>query len=244
MCVLAFAWQAHPRWRLVMIGNRDELHARPASALAAWDDVPHVIAGRDKEAGGTWLGVSTQGRIAAVTNLPNPQGRDPDAASRGTLVSDILAGTGQYADPSAAQLDHFSPFNLFTADEGGARLMTNRPEPEIRNLTPAIYGLSNSPFDAPWPKAERICDMLSDWMDDSDSDHQAMLDGLRADDSPQVEPGEAHRSPIFILNPIYGTRCSTICSVDADGNGLITERQYDEAGVETGETELSFRWDG
>src|SRR4249919_1335275 len=97
MCVLAFAWHAHPRWPLVVAGNRDELHARPTIPLARWDRPSHLLAGRDLQSGGTWLGVSEQGRFAVVTNLRGYGVPQPDCASRGALVADALS-EGRYAD--------------------------------------------------------------------------------------------------------------------------------------------------
>src|SRR5579864_7075567 len=111
MCVAAFAWQAHPRWLLVAIGNRDEFHERPAAPLARWGD-GGIVAGRDLLSGGTWLGVSEAGRFGLVTNLRGHGGPEPDRASRGALVTDLLVGHGHYADPATAPLQDFNPFNL------------------------------------------------------------------------------------------------------------------------------------
>src|SRR5574338_934087 len=116
MCVLAFAWRAHPRWLLVAAGNRDELHARHAQPLARWDQPDHLLAGRDTQSGGTWLGVSEQGRFAVVTNLRGYGAPEPDRPSRGVLVTDLRSRKGLYADPRDAELSDFNPFNLIVAD--------------------------------------------------------------------------------------------------------------------------------
>jgi uncharacterized protein with NRDE domain len=131
MCVAAFAWQAHPRWRLVAIGNRDEYHERPAAPLARWDGGAGIIAGRDLRSGGTWLGVSEAGRFALVTNRRGYGEAAPDRASRGALVTDLLQGHGRYGDPIVAPLGEFNPFNLILADSAEARFLSNRPD-EIR----------------------------------------------------------------------------------------------------------------
>lgn len=242
MCVLAFAWAADPRWQLVLIGNRDELHARAAAPLDRWSDRPQIIAGRDLEAGGTWLGISEERRFAVVTNVANPGGPQPGKASRGALIADLLSGDGAYANPAESDLDDFNPFNVIAVDAGKARLLTNRPSAARHGLDPGIYGLSNGAFDDSWPKTERIKALLGDWLDGSATDHGALLDALRADDAPQVEPGRARHSPIFIRNPVYGTRCSTIVVVDHRGHGSIVERRYDPDGETTGETRFDFRW--
>ncbi|MCA1749556.1 MAG: NRDE family protein [Parasphingopyxis sp.] len=242
MCVLAFAWGADPRRPLVLIGNRDERHDRPAEPLARWDETPHVIAGRDAEAGGTWLGVSEQGRMAVVTNLRNPAGPDPGKASRGQLVADLLTGGGRYADPAAPDLADFNPFNLIDVRAGCARILSNRPEPAIRPLAPGIHGMSNGPLDEPWPKVERIKAILAGWLETGDGNAAPLLDALRADAAPLAGPETVHLSPIFIINPVYGTRCSTVLIVEADGIGRIAERRYDERGQGTGETAIEFSW--
>lgn len=242
MCVLAFVLATHPRWRLVLIGHRDEYHARPAAPLARWDDRRGVIAGRDLESGGSWLGVSEQGRLAVVTNRHNPDGPAFDKASRGALVADALAGDGHYADPPVAAFDDFNPFNLIVASMTGAEFLTNRPQPARRPLDPGLYGLANAGLDEEWPKTLRIKELLSDWLDADSGDPRLLLDAMRADDAPQVPPARAIESPIFILNPLYGTRCSTAVLVDQDGKGVIVERRFDAAGAATGESEVRFDW--
>ena len=136
MCVVAFAWQIHPRFRLVLAGNRDEFHARPTAALADWPE-SGVIAGRDLQSGGTWLGADEDGRAAVITNLRGYGDPLPDRASRGALVTDLLTGSGTYADPHAAALDDFNPFNLLLADRDRLVFLTNRPESQRSARPPA-----------------------------------------------------------------------------------------------------------
>jgi uncharacterized protein with NRDE domain len=247
MCVLAFAWQAHPRWRLVMAGNRDELHARPAAPLARWAEAPHILAGRDLASGGTWLGVSEEGRFAVVTNLRGYGPPAPDRASRGALVTDVLAG----AEPEA--LDAFNPFNLIAADQAGARFLANRPGPVRAALAPGLYGLSNGALDAPWPKTLRLKQRLLDWIVAGADGPERLLDALAEDRlptaglapaAPSDAPREPALSPVFIRDPVYGTRCGTVVAIDMAGRGTIVERRYDAAGAPTGETALSFAWPG
>src|SRR5690242_20684083 len=104
MCVLAFAWRAHRRWRMVVAGNRDELHARPATPLARWSEPDHVLAGKDLKSGGTWLGVSEQGRFAVITNLRGFGGLQGDRTSRGALVSGLLTGDPRYTNLSNVEV--------------------------------------------------------------------------------------------------------------------------------------------
>ncbi len=248
MCVAAFAWQAHPRWRLVAIGNRDEYHARPAAALAAWDS--GIIAGRDLQSGGTWLGVGPAGRFALVTNRRGFGERAPDKASRGTLVGDLLTGTGAYADPQTAPLDDFNPFNLILADGRGAHFLSNRPETIRTTLVHGIYGLSNGALDEPWPKTLQLKAALLDWLNGPAEDFASLFAALADEDlaaiglhprEPSDIPREAPETPVFIRDGEYGTRCSTVVAVGHDGEGRIVERRFSAAGDCTGETALAFR---
>lgn len=252
MCVLAFAWRAHPKWQIVVAGNRDELHARPALPLARWNSPNHLLAGRDLKSGGTWLGVSDQGRFAVVTNLRGYGEADPGRVSRGELVTDLLAGEGRYSDLRDANLADFNPFNLIVADAERAHFLTNRPQ-EIRSLlAPGIYGLSNGALDEPWPKTMRLKELLLEWIVvGSAARPEVLLDSLREESLPTVGvrraaasdvPLEPTFSPIFIRSQVYGTRCSTVVAIDRRGRGIIVERLYTPTGDNSGETALSFSW--
>ncbi|MEO7688083.1 MAG: NRDE family protein [Sphingomonas sp.] len=251
MCVLAFAWQAHPRWRLLAAGNRDEYHARPAQSLERWELPTHLIAGRDLQSGGTWLGVSEQGRFAVVTNLRGFAPPDPNLASRGALVTNYLAGTGLYAHARTADLSAFNPVNLIIADQQGACFMTNRPDAARTTLASGLYGLSNGKLDEPWPKTMRLKSELLDWITGGATSPEMLFDGLREETLPDIGqdpaipsdvPQEPNHSPIFIRDPVYGTRCSTVVAIDMDGRGVILERCFSAEGAETGRTTLPFVW--
>lgn len=232
MCVVALAWAAHPKWRLVVAGNRDEYHARASAPLARWSDAPDLLAGRDLVSGGTWMGVSETGRFAVVTNIRNPEGPDPAKASRGALVSDWLA-TGEL--PEA--LDAFNPFNLIVADRNGVQYLANRPQ-EVRDpLLPGIHGLSNAIADEHWPRKERLNDALAGWLNGAAEQPAQLLESL----ADQILPDrDAH--PIFIDSPVYGTRCSTVIAIDHEGRGQIIERRFDADGSPTGENRKDFNW--
>lgn len=232
MCVAAIAWQAHPTFPLVAIGNRDEFHARPAAPLAPWDG-DAVIAGRDLQAGGTWLGVS-DGRFGLVTNLRVPGYPRPELASRGALVSDWL----RRRNPGAVEA--MNPFNLWLADCERLRFVSNHPAAEWVDLEPGIHGLSNGARGDRWFKTARLEEALEDWLD-GDFAVEALFAAL-ADPTPQSPDPEDAFSPVFIRNQAYGTRCSTVVLVDARGQGRIIERRFDAAGETTGETALDFGW--
>lgn len=232
MCVAAAAFRAHPRWRLVVIGNRDEFHERPTAPLARWDN--GVIAGRDLQAGGTWLGVTPAGRFALVTNLRVDGYPKPELASRGALVTDWLAG-----HVSAAP-ETMNPFNLFMADAENAWHLTNYPDVQRLPLAPGIHGLSNGPHDAPWAKTRALEAALGAWLAAGENDPAPLFTAL-ADRTELPGTGPEPRfSPVFIRNPVYGTRCSTVLLIAADGIARIIERRFDADGKPSGETAITF----
>jgi len=253
MCVAAVAWKAHPDWQLVAIGNRDEYHDRPAAPLARWQEPQGILAGQDLRSGGTWLGVSEEGRFALVTNLRGFGDPDLTLASRGSLMTGLLSSKGAYADARTANIRRFNPFNLIFADGDEAFFLSNRPEEVRSSLVPGVYGLSNSALDAPWPKTLQLKSALLDWLDCADTGAQDLLAQLRSE-SPADTGHEPHQRPElmdqasnsapFIRNPVYGTRCSTVIAIDARGSGIAIERSFTPGGDTDGETSMAFRWPG
>jgi uncharacterized protein with NRDE domain len=246
MCVAAIAFHAHPRWPLIAIGNRDEFHARPAAPLARWEDGGEIIAGRDLQSGGTWLGVTNR-RFVLITNRRGFGEPDPAKASRGELVTVLLAG----GDPADLDLNAFNAFNVVVADQRQARFLTNRPDPLRTALPHGIYGLSNGALDEPWPKTLYLKSAVTDWLADGNSDTAPLFAALACEDPGSiglpprdlsdiaVEPAE---TPPFIRSQHYGTRCSTVVTIDAKGRGRMGERRFDARGALTGETVLDFDW--
>ncbi|MGQ2928969.1 MAG: NRDE family protein [Sphingopyxis sp.] len=229
MCVVALAWQVHPDWPLILIGNRDEFHGRPAAPLAAWDDGSCIVAGRDLQAGGTWLGVhQPSGRAVVVTNVRGAM-PDPAKESRGALVTDMLRGDGRFADPEADDLPRFNAFNLFAVGGGEARLLTNRPVPLIMPLAPAVHALANEPVDQPCPRAERLRAALAAVVE-ARTDPASLLDTLMEEDDPAL----------FLRGDLYGTRASTLVLIAADGRVQMTERRYEAGGRPIGTTARNF----
>lgn len=232
MCVVSIAWAAHPKWRLVVAGNRDEYHARASAPLACWDDARHVIAGRDLVSHGSWMGVSENGRFAVVTNIRDPQGPDPTRLSRGALVSDWLISETAPGDPL-----EYNPFSLVLLGPDGLVSLANRPIAQRNKLPVGIHGLSNGIPGERWPRTDRLNDALCAWLDEG-SGNPALLMSALADGSVPDDDGY----PIFIANPVYGTRCSTVIAVDHSGKGVIVERSFNSAGVQSGEVAIRFEW--
>lgn len=245
MCVASIAWDTHPRWRLVVIGNRDEYHERPAAPLAPWPKEPGfgsgIIAGKDLRAGGTWLGVSEQGRFALVTNYRAPGYPQPGRPSRGGLVAGLLTGE------LPGRIAEMNPFNLVMADRDGLRFLTNYPEEVEMPLPRGIHGLSNGGFENPWPKTHQLNRALEDWLAGEARDFAPLFAALRAETPdaacalPEDGP-EPDYAPVFIRNPVYGTRCSTVVAIDREGDGTIVEHGFDAGGSAAGETAIAFRW--
>lgn len=246
MCLILLAWRSHPGYPLVLAANRDERHARPTVPARFWEDAPEVLAGRDLEAGGTWLGVTRSGRIAAVSNFREPQLAPAGAPSRGHLVSEYLRAD----EPAAAFLDRLDPpafrypaFNLLVGDGDGIFYFTNRGAgPE--SITPGLHGISNGLLDAPWPKVERGKARLAHALETPGGPDLEALFALLADrtvppDAKLPDTGvglETERllGPIFIVGDHYGTRSSSVIVLDDHGNLHFTERGFGPGGVPSG----------
>jgi uncharacterized protein with NRDE domain len=256
MCLITFAWDAHPRWRLLLLGNRDEAHARPTAPLARWADAPQVMAGRDLQASGTWMGVSGDGRAGVVTNV-----RDPAAnlkgASRGLLVADYLRAS-EPARRYAAMLQEsgacYRPYNLLLFDARTAIYLGNHPNRRLEQVRPGVHGVSNADFNAPWPKTRTLKARLTEWLRESDGNDFAPLFAALADDAewpdavlPDTGVGidlERRLSAAFIRGHRYGTRASTLIAIDRAGAGCIIERRFGPDGLALGETRLDFTDEG
>jgi uncharacterized protein with NRDE domain len=250
MCLIAFAWNVHPHWRLVLIGNRDEFHARPSAPLARWPDSP-IMAGRDLQAGGTWLGATAAGRLGVVTNVRNPQAATA-GLSRGLLVSDYLLGARDAVGQAQALLTRaasYRPFNLLLFDAQAALVLGNHPQPYVRVLGPGIHALSNADLDTPWPKTCAIRQGLQAWVDRADDDplplFAALADERVAADDKLPDTGiglerERWLSAAFVRGERYGTRASTLVAIAHDGAGMLIERSFGPGGRAGRETRLDF----
>ncbi|PPV08549.1 hypothetical protein XBLMG947_0101 [Xanthomonas bromi] len=251
MCLVALAWKAHPRWRLLMAGNRDEFHDRPTAALAHWAaPADNVLAGRDLRSGGSWVGLGQDGRAAVVTNVRDPLAT-ASGRSRGCLIADYLSGSlgaAGYAHDLVSAGHAFPPFNLLLCDADRCEHLSNHP-PLARQLEPGIHGMSNGPLDVPWPKTRALTDALHVWCAHDSNDLQPLWTALGnhaiAPDTslPQTGvdlPTERLLSAAFINGTGYGTRASTIVAVDYQGHGFIHERRFGPNGIFHGETRLEI----
>jgi uncharacterized protein with NRDE domain len=247
MCLLALAWKTHPDFPLILAGNRDERHARASAAAGLWSDAPQVLAGRDLEAGGTWLGATTDGRFAVVTNYR--EGLNPAKAprSRGALTADFLTGSAspQAYVASVRPLAHeYGAFSLVCGDGDSLWYFSNRGG-EPAAIAPGIHALSNHLLDTPWPKVQAAKTGLKSLLDGGGLTAEALFH-LLADRAPAQGPlpdtgigAELERrvSAAFVQDPVYGTRCSTLLLRDSRGAMRFAERRFDASG-ESIETRL------
>ncbi len=252
MCLLVVAWRSHPRYRLVVAGNRDEFHERPTAPLGWWSDAPDVLGGRDLRAGGTWLALARSGRFGLVTNFRDANGAPPEAPSRGQLVPDYLRG-----EPSAAGFlaalqpgsRAYAGFNLLLGDARALHYGCNVGDEGPRELPPGIYGLSNHRLDEPWPKLLRTRERFAAALGQADPGPSELFD-LLADDTPTAYESPPDRglppdleralSAPFVRHERYGTRCSTVVLVEHGGGSIVLERRFDATGAQTGATRLEF----
>ena len=256
MCLVAAAWRAHPRWRLALVANRDELHARPAADAGADPQAPDVYGGRDLVSGGGWLQVSARGRLAAVTNVRAGPAGAAEAAprSRGWLVRDFVRGGAPAAEFSAVlarAAGEYGRFNLLSCDGDALFAAGNHPAFTAQPVAPGLHAMSNGAFDAPWPKSVRATRALESWLDSPAAGvsgaglvdvieplFAALRDTTRAPDPDLPDTGvgldlERALSPPFVLDARYGTRCSSVVLMDADSI-VFAERRFDAHGTELG----------
>lgn len=248
MCLIVFAWRPGHAQPLIVAANRDEFYARPTLPLAQWPDAPHVYAGRDQEAGGTWLGVSADGRFAALTNIRDPH-QPPARKSRGELVARFLSGSlpiDEYLAEVNGRSIEYAGFNLLVGTrEEMWHYNANHTEPA--RLEAGVYGLSNAGLDTPWPKLLKAKAALSQALDDP---HPHVLLELLSDpltapfaELPDTGVGlatESLLSSVFIASPTYGTRASTALIVNADGTRWVVERSFGPEGGRLGEVEINL----
>lgn len=251
MCLAAIAFDLHPNYLAVVVANRDEFHARPAAPLALWHDQPSILAGRDLQAGGTWMGFEQRLRFGLVTNFRESR-RMPQAPTRGDLVPDFLVSSDpaeRYLSTLAHQADRYAGFNLLLHDGKQLWYASNRQADFARPLNRGIYALSNHLLDTPWPKLERLRQALTRWTSagsaDTDGLWQSLTDRERApaDQLPDTGVGaewESILSAPFVLTEGYGTRCSTVLLLDRAGNWSLEERRYGSSGHPDGRSQ----WQG
>lgn len=252
MCLILWAYRVHPDYELVMAANRDEYYARPTAPMGFWEDAPDLLAGRDLKEGGTWMGVSQNGRYAAVTNYRDPRSFRSNAPSRGFLVSNYLKGNvsaRDYLARLAPRAGDYNGFSLLVGDAEGLFFFSNRGGPP-QALSPGIYGLSNDLLNAPWPKVKWGRQTLADLLAEDSPDPDALLalleDRTRAADEELPDTGigialERALSPMFIETPDYGTCSSTVLLIEKGGKVFVAEKTHASSEVREFQLDWSYR---
>ncbi len=251
MCLAVLALHELPHLPVLIAANRDEYHARPTAPAAPWDDGSGIIAGRDLQSGGTWMGMTQGGRYALVTNFRDPMRVLPAAPSRGALVGDFLSGTETPA-AYAARVDkegaRYNGYNLIVGDLTGAWYCSNRGGP-ARALPPGIYALSNHLLDTPWPKLARTKAAFTRLLRERPQpDIEGLLHAL-ADRSVAPDPElpntgislerERFLSSAFIVDAVYGTRSSSVMALD-ERECRLHERRFGPDGKALGEVDMRY----
>jgi uncharacterized protein with NRDE domain len=253
MCLILFEYETHPSYRLILAANRDEYHDRPTAPAAFWDDATQLLAGRDLTHGGTWLGVTRTGRIAAITNYRDPSRHRHDARSRGDLTTRFLQSDIRVDD--FLRFLHreggaYNDFNLIFGSVGRLCYFSNRGD-LAPDVTPGMHTMSNHLLDTPWPKSVRGRHALTDLVAPGGEIHpeellQIMGDRTPAPDDLLPDTGigiefERLLSPMFVVSPHYGTRSSSIILIDRDGTVTYFERTFGNDAGATTTASFSFR---
>ncbi|PSL31689.1 uncharacterized protein with NRDE domain [Planomicrobium soli] len=249
MCLINFQFQNHPKYKLVVAANRDEFYGRPTKPAYFWDDEPLLLAGKDLQQGGTWLGITKTGKFAALTNFRDPSKPETGKISRGALVRDFLAGTQSPIDfLTALEPADYTGFNLLIVDADRLFYYSNL-QGEILEITPGTYGLSNHLLDTPWPKVVRGKRNLGEYLSSSkevslDALFAILADSEEASDSDLPHTGiglefERKLSAMFIKTPDYGTRSASVVLISHDGSVTFAERTF-EKGDFNGEQIFNF----
>lgn len=240
MCLIVFALNRHENYPLILVANRDEFLDRPTATAGFWEDAPHVLGGRDLREGGTWLGVTIDGRFAAVTNYREPGAQVVEPFSRGKLVADYLK---QRPEPAAyaRQLEELAGrcngFNILYGTIRDVRYASNRgPGGPVSD---GIHALSNHLLDTPWPKAERARQLMEDLLSRETIDPEQLIEAI-SDSSPFPDHTLPHSgvslelerflSPLFIRGGHYGTRSTTVLLASRDNRISFTERTHYPSG--------------
>ncbi|HYC43155.1 MAG TPA: NRDE family protein [Noviherbaspirillum sp.] len=238
MCLIVFAWKVVPGIPLLAAANRDEFYERPAAPAAWWEDQAHIYAGRDLQGGGTWMGVTREGRFAAITNIRAPSERKEVAPSRGEIVAGYLSGIAspqQFVDDLAPRAGQYNGFNLLVGNREELVWYSNGSPDDERNgkpLPPGVYGLSNGSLDSPWPKVVRTKAQFSSLLCQGapeDAYFEMLSDTSQAPDCRLPRTGvsmewERILSAVCIDSPGYGTRSSTVVRLPGSGAPILHER--------------------
>lgn len=253
MCLLVLAWKVHPRYRLIVAGNRDEFHDRASAPLNWWQDDSRILAPRDLKANGTWMGVARSGRFGIVTNFRDLQTPAEYSPSRGTLIPRFLTGATspkEFLDDLRGAAPRYSGFNLLVGGPRALYYFSNRGTAAPQALKPGVYGVANHLLDTPWPKLAvtrtRFEALLTQPNLGVDALFNILTDRTPAPDDQLPHTGlplewERTVSAPFVCNERYGTRSSHVWLVERAGRSVLHERRFEASGVQSGASRFEFK---
>lgn len=236
MCLIVFAWDVHPKYKLILAANRDEFYDRPSAPAAFWKEHPQLLGGRDLQAGGSWMTVSRTGQFAAVTNYRDLRNLKEGATSRGEIPTQFSLGSespGTYLERLNATAEQYNGFNVLVGNMSSMAHYSNY-ERQVNALRPGIYGLSNSLLDTGWPKVERAKLKFGKAINQG-FQHEELLDMMCdhtvAEDAHLPDTGipyelEKALSAMCIRTENYGTCCTTVITLARNGKIAFSERSY------------------
>lgn len=239
MCLIAFAYQSHPKYPLIIIANRDEFYERPTAPAHFWTEAPSILAGRDLRMNGSWMGVSKAGRFAAITNYRDPSQPESGTFSRGGIVQDFLNSTQsctKFIEALRKNKDLYGGYNVLLYD-GETMQHYNNVLDEHNSVTPGVHSVSNATFNTSWPKTVFAKEALRSIIQ---HDILAVTDLISLLANDQIVPDEAlpttgvgihlerALSAAFVKLPNYGTRCSTALIFHENGTIELLERTYEQ----------------
>jgi uncharacterized protein with NRDE domain len=247
MCLIAFAYKAHPKYDLILAANRDEFYERPTRSAQFWDEYPKLLAGKDLLGGGSWMGTNKQGQFAALTNYRDPSISKDHPPSRGEIVTNYLTqekDSESFFNELDARADRYMGFNLLAGSPRDLHHYSNR-EQQINAVQPGVHGLSNHLLDTSWPKVEKAKSDLQELLKTDKLREEALFEILLNDhpapDKDLPDTGIAHDlekqvSPIFIKGDAYGTHSSSILIIDITGKVTLEERRFKKGTEKVDET--------
>ena len=244
MCLIFISLNQHPNYKLIVAANRDEFYARQTSPTEFWKEHPQIVGGRDLEARkpdgtcGTWMAINKNGRIAMVTNYRDLKNLKSVAPSRGHLVTDFLlskVSPEKYLKSIEPNANLYNGFNLIVGNAEKLFYLSNYKDGIVK-IENGFHGLSNHLLNTPWPKVKKGKEKMKPFFDENVIDSKKILNALydeqQAPDDQLPDTGvglerERMLSSIFIKSPNYGSRCSTVVTVDQNNKAEFTERVYD-----------------
>ena len=254
MCLIVFANNVHPKYKLIFAANRDEFYNRPSEQAEFWSEYPDLLAGKDLQAGGTWLGITKQGRFAAITNYRDLKNLKPNAPSRGNLTLDFLISDispQEYYTKLKPTINEYNGFNLLPGTVDELFYFSNMTD-GLMKIESGIHGISNAVLNTPWPKVEKGKQQLQRLLQQDEIHAWEVIDILKNSnpakdqDLPDTGVGpelERMLSPIFIKSEKYGTRCSTVVMIDNDNNVKFVEKFFFDGIGHFSNREFKFRID-